>query len=157
MASRHGADRPTIGMMLGAFLFPFALLSWPFGRLAESWSRPLLVAGGSLLYGAGVMLVGAVSPATIWWLMPMLGVGSAVMFVPTLLWLMERAPGLSRTTAMAAFHGAGSLGFLVGPIVCGELIELGGDAGDGYLLAFAVAGLAEIFGGLLVVMVTRRR
>ncbi|MCB9876811.1 MAG: MFS transporter [Planctomycetes bacterium] len=160
MASRHVVDRQTIGMMLGAFLYPFALLSWPFGRLAESWSRPLLVAGGSVLYGLGVMLVGALSPSAMWWLMPLLGVGSAVMFVPTLLWLMERAPGLGRTTAMAAFHGAGSLGFLLGPIVCGELIALGGDSGDGgdgYLLAFAVAGLSEVLGGLLVVTAMRRR
>jgi MFS family permease len=159
LASVHQVDRPRIGMLLGAFLYPFALLSWPFGRLAESWSRPLLVAGGSLLYGTGVMFVGVVDPATMWWLMPVLGIGSAVMFVPTLLWLLESAPGVGRTTAMAAFHATGSLGFLLGPICCGELIRIGGAGadGDGFVLAFAVAGASEVLGALLVVVLTRRR
>jgi MFS family permease len=159
MASVHQLDRPRTGMLLGAFLYPFALLSWPFGRLAETWSRPLLVALGSLVYGTGVMFVGVLSPAALWWLMPLLGLGSAVMFVPTLLWLLEAAPGLGRTTAMAAFHAAGSLGFLLGPICCGELIRLGGAGpdGSGYMLAFVMAGLTEVLGAGLVLWAARRR
>ncbi|MCU0864108.1 MAG: MFS transporter [Planctomycetes bacterium] len=159
LASVHQVDRPRIGMLLGAFLYPFALLSWPFGRLAETWSRPLLVAIGSLVYGAGVMAIGVVEPAVMWWLMPVLGIGSAVMFVPTLLWLIESAPGVGRTTTMAAFHAAGSLGFLLGPICCGELIRLGGTGpdGGGYALAFAVAGATEVLGAALVLVVSRRR
>jgi MFS family permease len=159
LASVHQVDRPRIGMLLGAFLYPFALLSWPFGRLAETWSRPLLVAIGSLVYGAGVMAIGVVEPSVMWWLMPVLGIGSAVMFVPTLLWLIESAPGVGRTTTMAAFHAAGSLGFLLGPICCGELIRLGGagpDGGGGYALAFAVAGATEVLGAALVLIVSRR-
>jgi MFS family permease len=154
LSSVHGIDRPTIGMLLGAFLYPFALLSWPFGRLAETWSRPALVAGGSLVYGLGMMLVGVASPASLWLLMPMLGVASAVMFVPTLLWLLDRAPGVGRTTAMAAFHAAGSLGFLLGPLCCGELIAAGGERG--YALAFAIGGLTEVAGAALVLMIARR-
>ncbi len=158
LASVHGVDRPRIGMLLGAFLFPFAVLSWPFGRLAEKWSRRHLVLVGSLVYGLGVMFVGAVPVAWLWGLMPLLGIGSAVMFVPSLLWLLEAAPGVGRTTAMAAFHAAGSLGFLLGPLCCGRLIALGGEGADGhgYVLAFAVAGLAEILAALLVVISCRR-
>jgi hypothetical protein len=88
-----------------------------------------------------------------------LGIGSAVMFVPTLLWLLDSAPGLGRTTALAAFHAAGSLGFLLGPICCGELIRLGGAGPDGrgYALAFVVAGACEVLGAGLVLWVARRR
>lgn len=43
LAGVHGAPGPTIGMMLAAFLFPFALLSYPLGRLAERCSRRQLV------------------------------------------------------------------------------------------------------------------
>jgi MFS family permease len=88
--------------------------------------------------------------------MPLLGVSSAVMFVPSLLWLLERAPGLGRTTLMAAFHGAGSLGFLAGTLACGELIRHAGEQGGGYALAFAVAGLSEVLGAGLVVAAVRR-
>jgi MFS family permease len=91
--------------------------------------------------------------------MPLLGVSSAVMFVPSLLWLLDSAPGLGRTTAIAAFHAAGSLGFLLGPICCGELIRLGGAGpfGSGYALAFVVAGSCEVLGAGLVLWAARRR
>ena len=157
LAGVHGTPRPTIGMMLAAFLYPFALLSYPFGRLAERWSRRQLVFWGSLLYGAVVMFVGIAPVATLWWIMPVLGLTSAVMFIPSLLWLLERAPALSRTTAMASFHAAGSLGFLCGPLCCGALVHLGGDASTGYAIAFAVAGLSEILGAWLVVGLPRLR
>ncbi|MBX3461833.1 MAG: MFS transporter [Planctomycetes bacterium] len=145
----HGADASRIGLLLAAFLLPFALLSYPAGRLAEHWPRRRLVVAGSLLYGLGTALVGVVPPAWLWGLMPWLGVTSALMFVPTLLWLLERAPELDRTTAMAAFHGAGALGFLLGPPCCGALVHLGGGGAGGYLLAFGIAGLSEVAGALL--------
>ncbi|MBL8752330.1 MAG: MFS transporter [Planctomycetes bacterium] len=158
LPSETPADRARIGMLLGAFLYPFALLSWPFGRAAEKWSRTALVAIGSGVYGLGVAVVGIVPIDALWVLMPVLGISSAVMFVPSLLWLLERAPGIDRTTAMAAFHGVGSLGFLLGPICCGQLIALGGaEGGAGYVLAFAVAGLTEIGAAALVLLGTRAR
>jgi MFS family permease len=146
----HHVDAAHIGMLLAAFLLPFALLSYPAGRLAERWSRRRLVAAGSLLYGLGVSVVGTVPPAWLWALMPWLGVTSAVMFVPTLLWLLERAPGIDRTIVMASFHAAGALGFLLGPVCCGALIAAGGPGASGYELAFAVAGLTEVLGALVV-------
>jgi len=150
LAGLHGVDRPRIGMLLGAFLFPFALLSYPIGRLAERRRvRPMIV-GGSLVYGLGVVLVPLLPVPLLWGLMPLLGTASAVMFVPTLLWLLDRAHGVGRTTAMASFHAAGALGFLLGPLCCGGLIALGGAGMRGYVLAFAFAGATEITGALLV-------
>jgi MFS family permease len=151
------ADRARVGMLLAAFLYPFALLSWPMGRLAETWSRTGLVAIGSLVYGLGVMAVGIVPLDALWALMPVLGVSSAVMFVPSLLWLLDESPGVGRTTAIAAFHAAGSLGFLLGPLCCGALIRLGGEHTNGYALAFAVAGASEVLAAALVVAAARRR
>ncbi|MFK7740662.1 MAG: MFS transporter [Planctomycetota bacterium] len=157
MAGLHGIPTPTIGKMLGAFLFPFAILSYPFGRAAERWSRVHLVAIGSLVYGALVATVGIVQPQTQWLIMPLCGIASAVMFIPTLLWLLERAPGVGRSTAMAAFHSAGSLGFLLGPLACKQLLEAGGGGADGYALAFGVAGLAEVFGAVLILALALAR
>ena len=151
LAGVHGAGKDQVGMLLAAFLLPFALLSYPAGRLAERWSRVALVFWGSLLYGLGVMGVGMLPVPGLWVLMPGLGVASAVMFVPTLLWLLERAPGVGRTTTMAAFHAAGALGFLVGPLCCGALVHLGGGGASGYRLAFAVAGLSVVLGVWLAV------
>lgn len=151
LAGVHRVDRAHIGMLLAAFLYPFALLSYPCGRLAERWSRRGLVFWGSLLYGIAVTFVGVIPPNGLWVLMPVLGVTSAVMFVPTLLWLLERSPGIGRTTAMASFHAAGSLGFLLGPLCCGAIVHLAADPATGYAVAFVIAGLTEVTGAWLAV------
>lgn len=148
----HAVETPTIGMMLAAFLYPFALLSYPFGRAAERWNRLRMVAIGSMVYGLAVAMVGIAPASAMWILMPLCGVTSAIMFIPTLLWLLEQAPGTGRSTVMAAFHTAGSLGFLVGPLVCGELIDRGR-----FDLAFGVAGASEVLGAILVVLLALRR
>ena len=105
-----------------------------------------------------MLLVGVVPSAWLWALMPLCGIGSAVMFVPSLLWLLDEAPGLGRAAAIALFHAAGSLGFLLGPIACGELLALGGTADGaraGYVLAFVAAGLVQMAAGLLLLGGTR--
>lgn len=144
LAGVHGVPAPQIGALLAAFLYPFALLSYPFGRLAERRSRVVMVAAGSLVYGVGTALVGVLDPGWLWLLMPVLGTASAVMFVPTMLLTVERAPAGGRATALAAFNAAGSLGFLLGPLACGAIVGLAGQPGTGFAMAFLVAGLSEI-------------
>ena len=143
----HDLDPPRIGMLISAFMIPFALLSYPFGRLAESHSRVAMVCGGSLLYGIGTATLG-------WWsldwligLMFVLGVTSAVMFVPSLVLTTDIAPAEIRTTAMGAFNAAGSLGFIVGPATGGfvsQAVARVADWESGYRAAFVVAGVSEI-------------
>lgn len=152
----HGSTSEHIGMLLASFLLPFALLSYPFGRIAERWRPMWLVAIGSALYGLGTMLVGALDPALFWGLMPLLGVASAVMFVPNLLMTTHAAPSIARSTAVAGFNAAGSLGFLLGPLCCGALLHAGTTVEQGYVLAFAVAGLTEIACVLLLLPAMRR-
>ena len=163
MATVHDLDPPTIGKLLGAFLFPFALLSYPCGRLAERWSRMRMVAIGSLVYGFAVILIGFSPVTMLWMIMLICGISSALMFIPTLLWLLDRTQGIGRSTAIASFHAAGSLGFLVGPLCCGKLIEAGANTassesiGEGYTLAFTVAGGVEIVGATIVIALGLRR
>jgi len=160
LAEVHNVEYSTIGKMLGAFLFPFALLSYPFGRAAERWSRLRMVALGSLVYGLAVITVGIAPIRPLWFIMPICGIASAVMFIPTLLWLLDRAKGVGRSTAIAAFHTAGSLGFLLGPLCCGELIAIGStgtDSTNGYMLAFAVAGGTEILGATMIIALAVRK
>jgi MFS family permease len=140
----HSIAPARIGVLLALFLYPFALLSYPIGKLAEGRSRVHLVALGSLIYGAGTACVGVVPPGFLFALMPLLGISSAVMFVPTLLLTIERAPEIARSSAIAAFNAAGSLGFLLGPLVCGAIVAQQEHPATGYAQAFAVAGLCEI-------------
>lgn len=143
----HGFARDRIGFLLALFLLPFALLSYPSGRLAERRSRVAMVVLGSLVYGAGVAAVGWVGPVHLVWLMVGLGLCSAVMFVPSLLLAAEFAAPGTRSTALAGFNAAGSLGFLLGPVVGGGLSSIVAERSgwlDGYRVAFGVAGAAEV-------------
>ncbi len=135
------------GLLIMAFMLPFALLSFPFGRLSERGSRVLMLCVGSAAYGVGTA---ALPWIPLDWLpaaMAAVGVCAAVMFVPSLLLTQELAPEEVRTTAMGAFNAAGSLGFIIGPIAGGLVSE--GVAGSfgwlaGYRAAFAVAGLSVL-------------
>jgi len=143
----HGFDPPRIGLLMAVFMLPFALLSYPFGRLSERVSRVALMSAGSLVYGVATASVAWCPPAALPALMVLLGIASAVMFVPSLLITGDAAPEEVRTTAMGAFNAAGSLGFIVGPATGGLVSQwVAGTHGweAGYRAAFGVAGASEI-------------
>jgi MFS family permease len=76
-----------------------------------------------------------------------LGIAAAVMFVPSLMITTELAPAPIRSTALGAFNAAGSLGFVMGPLVGGAVSELVAHSHGwhaGYSTAFAVAGAAVL-------------
>ena len=137
----------TIGITIAVFMLPFALLSYPFGRLADRTSLIALLCGGSVLYGIGTACVGFTAPPAIYGLMFAIGITAAVMFVPSMLMTIEIAPDSIRATAMGAFNAAGSLGFVVGPVTGGFISQFVAERSDwltGYRAAFVTAGASEI-------------
>ena len=153
------ASSMQVGFLLMLLLLPFSLLSYPMGRLAERVSRTWMVGGGSLLYGLLLMTLGLWDVASLPWLMFVLGVLSAVMFVPSLILVLDLATPQTRSTSLGGFNAAGSLGFIVGPLVGGLVSQtVAGDFGwqAGYRSAFAVAGAVEVLCVLLVIRAMRR-
>ncbi len=147
LRSIHDVPAVRIGLLITVFMLPFALLSYPFGRLSERTSRAVLLCGGSLVYGLGTASLGFWSPEALFVLMFGLGATAAAMFVPSLLMTTELAPPAVRSTALGAFNAAGSLGFIVGPATGGLVSQLVAQAAGweaGYRAAFAVAGGAEV-------------
>ncbi len=143
----HGFEPAQIGVSIAALMLPFALLSYPFGRLAERTSRAAMMCGGSLVYGLGVMSLAWWPPDAIPFGMAGLGVAAALMFVPSLVMTTDCAPEEIRTTALGAFNAAGSLGFIVGPITGGlvsQMVAARSDWESGYRAAFTVAGFSEL-------------
>lgn len=136
-----------IGLLIAAFMLPFAVLSYPFGLLSERTSRVGLLAIGSLLYGLGTASLVLWTPSQLPVVMAAIGISAAVMFVPTMVLTTEYASDALRSTALSAFNAAGSLGFIIGPIVGGLITQAFGSDGDwlaGYRAAFGVAGGFEI-------------
>jgi MFS family permease len=79
--------------------------------------------------------------------MPITGITAAVMFMPSMLMTTETTPERIRTTSLGAFNAAGSLGFIVGPLVGGAVSALvSRDLGSlaGYQAAFLVAGASQM-------------
>ncbi|MCP1727284.1 MFS family permease [Natronospira proteinivora] len=131
------AEPNQIGALMGSFMLPFALLTYVFGRLAKRF-RPLpMMMSGSALYGLALLAL-ALAPLPLWWLlMPLGGVAAALMFAPSLVLTAQAAGEDNRAMAMGGFHAAGSLGFLLGPLVGGGTLALAGWLGySGWLAAF---------------------
>lgn len=143
----YNLDPSQIGLLIAAFMLPFALLSYPFGLLAERTSRVGLLAAGSLLYGLGTASLVLWTPAQLPIVMAAIGISAAVMFVPTMVLTTEYASDSLRSTALSGFNAAGSLGFIVGPVTGGLISQSFGSDGNwlaGYRAAFGVAGGLEI-------------
>ena len=141
----HDLPSSEIGLLIAAFMLPFAVLSVPFGLLAERHAIALLCAG-SLLYGLGTAFVGFTGPPLLYGLMFALGIAAAVMFVPSMLLTTQLAPDSIRATALGAFNAAGSLGFVIGPLTGGLISQLVAERSDwlsGYRAAFMTAGASE--------------
>ena len=155
----HDLPSSQVGFLIAVFMLPFALLSYPFGWLSERYSRALLLCAGSVIYGVGTASLGWWPPNHLGFLMFGLGVSAAVMFVPSLIMTSDLAPEQIRSTAMGAFNAAGSLGFIVGPIVGGAVSQGVATSATwelGYRTAFIVAGTAEILCVLLTLPVLLR-
>lgn len=143
----HDLSPAQIGLSIAIFMIPFALFSYPFGRLAERGSITFMLCAGSALYGVGTLLVGFTGPPELNLLMLGIGMTAAVMFVPSMVMTSQLAPAEIRATAMGAFNAAGSLGFIVGPITGGAVSEIVAQQHGwlaGYRAAFGVAGAAEL-------------
>ena len=142
----HDLSAMRIGILIFVFMFPFALFSYPFGRLSERGSPVRLVCIGSLAYGAGTVLVPWWPVDSLFVLMVLLGIASAVMFVPSMILTTQAAPDEIRGTALGAFNAFGSLGFIIGPATGGFVSQMVANADGweaGYRAAFGVAGASE--------------
>jgi MFS family permease len=143
----HGADPPQVGIWISAFMLPFALLSFPFGVLADRLSKTALLCIGSAIYGVLTASLGFWPTDWIGPGMAVIGMAAAVMFVPSMLMTTDLTPPEIRSTALGAFNTAGSLGFILGPLTGGlvsEVVRASHGPAAGYQAAFAVAGVSEL-------------
>lgn len=146
LATVHEFDPSQRSKLLGMFLFPFAVLVYPAGRLCDRVGRIWPLALGSLGFGVVFATYGVLPPGALPVVMVLSGVLSAVMFSPNLTLCADLAPDGRRGVAYAGFNAAGSLGFLAGPLFGGSLVALLGrfwPAQDAFALTFALTGAAE--------------
>ncbi len=116
-----GLSDTAVGALFSWFLLPFALCTWPMGRVADRVRRSHLVKLGGLLYGGVFLILGLAPPAALWVLMLVAGVASSAIYAPSLCYAATLAPRGARGTAMALLNAGGSLGMMVGTALGGIL------------------------------------
>ncbi|MFP6889546.1 MAG: MFS transporter [Nitrospinota bacterium] len=136
------------GFLMSTLLFPFGLLCYPFGKLCRIWSKSIIIVSASLLYAVFVAAFAWIDPGWLFPSMLLLGVISALNFSPSLALVADLAGSESRSTAMGAFNSAGSLGFLIGPLLGGTVVQSmlasGAPAENAYKMAFIAGGSLSI-------------
>jgi len=144
-----GADAGRIGLWMGAFMLPFALLTYPSGRMSRRWNPLAMMIAGSVLYGIWFAGLAFVSAALMPFMMGLGGVAAALMFGPSLVLAAEASSAKSRSAAMAAFNASGSLGFLLGPLCGGAILAAFSSMPEtGFRIAILSAGAMELLCGL---------
>ncbi|MCB0275798.1 MAG: MFS transporter [Calditrichaeota bacterium] len=140
------------GMELSYFLVVFAALSYPAGRLSDRMGRAIPIAVGSILFGLVFMSYGYLSEATLMLGMVASGVFSAIMFSPTLALCKDLSGDTSHGTAFSGYNVAGSLGFVVGPLLGGSLFawfQTSHSTLEAYRQTFFLTGSFEILIALI--------
>ncbi len=147
LGEAHGYSPAQRGGLLALFLFPFAILCYPAGRLADRYGRSVLMIAGNAAFGLAFAAYGIAPQSWLPALMLASGVFSAMFFSPNLAMCGDLAPPHQRAAAFAGFNMAGSLGFLCGPLVGGTIHRLATPSLGSlraYSLAFALAGVVVL-------------
>jgi len=124
----HRLGDGTIGALFAAVTVPFALASYPLGRIAGRGHADALASYGAIAAGAGLLLLGYCTTALLPLPMVVFGLGGAALFASA----VERSSTGSgdRARAMGALQVAGCVGMLLGPIVAGVVAALTRSAAD---------------------------
>jgi MFS family permease len=142
------AEPKVIGMLMALFLLPFSLLIYPVARFSERFNLLRLMILGSAMYGVILAAMSFVSLSTIAILMLLAGIVSAVMYAPSLVMVSKLAGEKNKATAMSGFNCVGSLGFFIGPMFSGSILQfLEGSLAilNPYQLVFVIVGALEVF------------
>jgi MFS family permease len=140
----HGLSDRHIGGLFALLTFPFALGTYPMGKLADRLSPGALLAAGGLVYAVALLLLGEVPAPALSAVMVVAGVASAAIFAPILTYAARLGGEGGRATAMALVNAAGCLGMLLGPAAAGIVSHVIGavDPVSGYRAVFRMAALS---------------
>ena len=126
----HGLSDAKVGTLFTLLTIPFAFATYPAGRLAERFSRAVLLASGGAVLGVALFALGRVPTAALPLVMVAAGVGCAAVFAPTLCYAASAATTEGRARAMGWVNAAGCLGMLLGPMASGILSAVMKDPSD---------------------------
>ena len=132
------------GMYLGIFFLPFGLFQYSFGRKTDKWGPLPFILGGSIVYGAIMMVVSYLQPAPLAIAMIGLGTMAAGMLPASLVLVGSFSRPETYGRAMGLFNALGSVGFAAGLLLSAVFADWWG-----FSTSFIIGGVSVI---IIVVM-----
>lgn len=143
----HGLDPNARSRLLLLFLLPFASLVYPAGRLVDRIGRVWPIVLGSFGFGILLAAYGILPMRGLYGVLILSGIFSASMFAANLTLCTDLTDVSERGAAFTGFNIAGSLGFVLGPLLAGGLFTMLSNYTTtimAYQWTFLAAGGAEI-------------
>ena len=146
-AQTLGAPVAMVGFAVGVFSYAAALTMIPFGMLSDRFGRRrFLVAGLVMFTVAPLFYVWVSSPAQLILVRVFHGLASAAFIPPANALVVDMSPPERRGEALGWFTSAAMIGFIVGPITGGFLLDC-----CGFNAAF-YASIAASLAALLLIL-----
>jgi len=139
LADQFGSSPGERGMYLAAFLIPFAIMQYPFGRVSDVRGRRTMLVVGGFAYASLFAAIGLLDKSSAAVVMVACGVLAAMLLPASLALLGDIAPRGEHASFMGGFNAFGSLGFAAGPLLAATL----SDSAD-YGAAFILGGLTVL-------------
>ena len=142
LAFSKGIKYADIGSMVGAYILITAFVQWPFGKLADKFSRWKMVIIGSSIYAT--LLLGIPFVNDYWLtfaLVICIGVAAGSVFPPLTAIMTEVGRERGMAISMTVLQTANSLGMVLGPVISGGLMDAFG------IFAPFVAGAIFVYTG----------
>ena len=145
-----GATGVEIGIVMSVRTVMTAGLQLPFGKMADRYSKVVLILTGCLVISAGVFLMPfAADFLQLVWLSVLIGIGEALIW-PTLGAIaVEEGHRYGQGSMMGVFNMAMSLGVLIGSLVAGLAMDLIGLEYAFYITSIILA-VSAVGGGLII-------
>ena len=143
----HGLSDGRIGWLFTAMTAPFALATFPVGRVLDRVAAPRVLAAGALVYAGVLFALGHVTTSALAPLMTLGGVASAMIFASLLHIATKVSREGGRGRAMGIVNAASCAGMIAGPTLAGIICAIAARAGDpvaGYRGAFTLAGASLV-------------
>ena len=160
-----GLTTAQLGFLSVAHLLPTTVLSHFSGTLLEPrlGRKPVLIAGFAAIAIACLLYPQTASMTALLTVQALLGCGVGLIMPLTMASAIETIPNEKRGAAMGIYQAIYGLGMFIGPVIGGYVIEkFGGTAANtvpvqGYVANFYVAMIIALIGGLLALILTKRR
>ncbi len=142
-----------VGMIISFHIFLVALLQGPFGRLADRYSKILLVLMGSIVSALALLLTPVAR--NFWQLLSiacLMGLGGAIGMPSAAAITVEVGKRLGMGVSMGLFNTAMSAGMIAAPLIGGVVMDT-----LGVKSVFFVAGLISLTGAYVFYHYVRNR